>query len=341
MISPKSRSLLAPSITLLNKDSIWLSFITTPRSMVVLRQSPTWNGSSKSAPHRSTECLSSWRRNNSFEERRDNQGVSRSSYTHLSYPRCNDPIDRIPCEGVLVSLIARRSKETSRSLLALSLNAAVDKASVLTRHEFAELSLCFLLHYSDIKAASLKEFAEHIGRFAVPLLDDISREDLSYDYLASQSCSSIETLSAPLYDSIFMQKYGTLFAKGLTPEQVEAAIPNQYKQAIGQFTITCLNDPSKLQLSIADEELFLRMGAGLRIPEPELSGIYNTFARANWTRAEFIAEMSHDVPRIGEICDLWESTLLQHLNLTLVGKTLGHANLTRYGYQPDLSEWVK
>ena len=45
----------------------------------------------------------------------------------------------------LVDLISRRSEETDRTRLALSLNTAVETCSRLTKNEFAELSVCFLI----------------------------------------------------------------------------------------------------------------------------------------------------------------------------------------------------
>jgi hypothetical protein len=92
---------------------------------------------------------------------------------------------------ILIDLIAARSKQTDRSRLSLTLNDAVEKAAVLTKNEFAELSLSYLIRYVNLGAVTLPSFGARLSQFVSPLLPDISTENASYQYIEAQSCGSI------------------------------------------------------------------------------------------------------------------------------------------------------
>jgi hypothetical protein len=128
-----------------------------------------------------------------------------------AYARSGDPSIR----DTLIDLIAERSKQEDRNRLALSLNEAVEKASVLTKNEFAELSLCYTLRYTrNIGVGSMQQFVTYLNKEVMPFLLDISEEHSSYAYLVAQSCVTISMGSIELMN-IFKLHYAGLLGKGL------------------------------------------------------------------------------------------------------------------------------
>ncbi len=67
-----------------------------------------------------------------------------------AYVRSGDEV----VKGTLVDIIARRSLETERSRIAVTLNDAATKVPLLTTNEFAELSLVYVGNYHlDVASA--------------------------------------------------------------------------------------------------------------------------------------------------------------------------------------------
>ena len=117
----------------------------------------------------------------------------------------------------LVDLIAKRSLETQRSRLSLTLNEAVEKSAVLTKNEFAELSLCYLLRQTITGVGNIRQLAAHLRKYVSPLLPDISREEASYRYIVAQSCATISMGQIDAV-SLIRRTYGGLFSKGFSAD---------------------------------------------------------------------------------------------------------------------------
>ena len=106
-----------------------------------------------------------------------------------AYARSGDEV----VKDTLVDIIARRSLETERSRLAVTLNDAATKVPLLTTNEFAELSLVYVLRHTQNHAVNnFLKLCEYIRSTVMPFVKDISREDASYWHLEAQSCAAID-----------------------------------------------------------------------------------------------------------------------------------------------------
>lgn len=164
----------------------------------------------------------------------DFQYVVRTS--QHAYARTGDEQVR----DALIDLIARRSTALDRTRLQLTLNEAVDKAAVLTRNEFAELSLCYLLKYTiNHGISSLGKFAAYFHQHIAPLLDDISLESASYQYIDAQSCGNLGLGSIDAI-SIFRTNYGGIFSRGFERSQLDGHLPEGKKDVLESYRqISC------------------------------------------------------------------------------------------------------
>lgn len=273
----------------------------------------------------------------------DFQYVVRSS--QHAYARLGDEGVR----DVLIDLIAHRSKQQERNRLSLTLNEAVEKAALLTKNEFAELSLCYLLKYTiNNRIGNLETFSHYFREYISPLLPDISKENASYQYLEAQSCGnlSLGAIRTAGHDAIqiFRLNYGGIFSNGLDRPLLESHLPDGKKDAVDKIglIIPCLNDPNKLQLKAINKETFLKEAASSGLNESELTNVWNMFESTFWNGEEFLSKVEKHVPEIRELIELWNKSGIANLNLTTVGIAIGHSNLVRIAkLDADLGIWIK
>ena len=222
-----------------------------------------------------------------------------------AYARSGDTTVR----ETLVDLIAQRSKQKGRTRLALSLNEAVERAAVMTKNEFAELSLCYLLRYTQQNnVGNLDLFAKYFTATVCPLLPDVSEEESSYSYLESQSCASVTMMTVNLHD-VWKSQYGGLFSKGMAIDQLKDALPADKKTVLDGTAalMQCLNDSAKLQLKALNKDTFKKfiktINIALSDPEVDLDGIESTM----WSNDEMLKALAPTVPCIEELFRLWNT----------------------------------
>src|SRR5207247_819217 len=114
----------------------------------------------------------------------------------------------------LIDIITRRSLETTRNRLAITLNDAATKAANLTVNEFAALSLAYVLRYTvHQNLNSFDEFCQYLKTSIIPFVKDVSREHSSFQHLEAQSCGSVGLLEADLL-GILKANYGGALGRG-------------------------------------------------------------------------------------------------------------------------------
>lgn len=258
-----------------------------------------------------------------------------------AYARSGDAVTR----DTVVDLIAKRSKEGTRSRLSLTLNDAVEKAAVLTKNEFAELSLVYLIRYTrHLGINSLEAFGEYCRTQMLPLLADISRESASYQYLQAHSCGSIEITSITLPDA-FRENYAGVLTIGCAVEDLQGALAEEKRAAFAASTlvIPCLSDPTKVQLAALSRDVFDSKATPLGFDESERNALWNKMMESVPSGDALTTRIETVFPEIRELIDIWSSTPLKQMTLTTVGIAVGYANLLRaaVGFQADLGVWIK
>jgi hypothetical protein len=94
----------------------------------------------------------------------------------------------------LVDIVARRSMETARTRLALTLNDAAIRAANLTADEYAALSLVYVSRYTVQNGIdSFDKLCDYVNSCMIPFAKLVSREAASFWQIQAQSCGSIET----------------------------------------------------------------------------------------------------------------------------------------------------
>lgn len=256
-----------------------------------------------------------------------------------AYARSGDETVR----DVLIDLIARRSQETERGRLSLTLSQAVETAAHLTKNEFAELSLSYILR--NVLDRSVDNMAA-LSRFCItsvfPLLRNVSKEMASYQYIEAQSCGTLSFGEITLLH-LLSENYSGIFSKGFEASAVERLPSGVLREFLksSNLLIPCLNDPTRLQLRVLNKQVFLERAQAAGLTERDVSAAWDLFQGTIWNGEELKRRVEQGVPQITSLIQLWDHSGLKKLTLTSLGIAIGHANLVRVcKFQGDLKMWI-
>lgn len=250
-------------------------------------------------------------------------------------------------EGVrdtLMDLIARRSQEQSRTRLSLTLNNAVEIAAVLTRNEFAELSLSYLLRYTvSFGLRSVEALAQQLRNVVEPLLPDISRENASYQYLEACSCATLNQLGGGTVIAVLRQVYAGLFSQGFTQQDLHSKFDEPRRALVTpEWYCPCSSNPQKLQTQFLNKDELDRYAKAKGWTENEKNSVWGLIDSTTLNGEDLTKRIEPHWPAIRRLTDLWDNTPMGRLNLTTVGIAIGHSNLVRLGkFKADLGIWIK
>jgi hypothetical protein len=256
-----------------------------------------------------------------------------------AYARSGDEVVR----DTLVDIIARRSLETGRSRIAVTLNDAATKAPLLTTNEFAELSLVYTVRYTqNSNITDFLKLCEYIRASIIPFVREVSRENASYWHLEAQSCAAVDIAEIAL-SKIWMQMYGGVLCRGFDRDQLERYLPDGQKNALDKYIIPCIQDKKKLQPNALNKEIFRNVAAGAGLTVDQLDTVWNLFESTIFAPdSELLSLFAPHVPDIELLFDLWQNTPLKNLKLNSVGIAIGHANAVRVtGLDAPLGVWIK
>jgi hypothetical protein len=239
----------------------------------------------------------------------------------------------------LVDIIARRSLETKRTRLAITLNDAATKAANLTVNEFAALSLVYVArHTMRHNIGTFQLFCDYVNQNLIPFAKDISREPSSFGHLSAQSCGSLSLGTADLA-AILKANYGGVLGMGFDRAQLESHLPDGKKNAMDLLIIPSLHDASKLQPSAITFDVLKLNSAQTGLTEGDLQHVWNLFQGTIPDLKELLKPF---VPDIELLFDLWENTALNRFDLTSLGIAIGHANAKRViSFDAPLNIWIK
>lgn len=256
-----------------------------------------------------------------------------------AFARSGDPVVR----DTLVDLIERRSRENTRTRLALTLNEAMERSAYLTREEFAALSLTYIIKETiNFTVVNMDTFRSYLHVTIFPLLPDVSKEQASYRYIEAQSCGSVAEISNQNLHPALMNRYGGIFSKGFSTEQLKNPLPERDVSPFEKAGLIgpCLNDPANIQIMARNHDEYMKKASATGLPENVLNNVWNMFKGTFWTKDELLDRVGE--PELTQLYLLWETTAIHSLNLTSVGLAIGHANAKRVcAMEADLSIWIK
>lgn len=141
-------------------------------------------------------------------------------------------------------------------------------------------------------------------------------------------------------------RYAGVFSKGFTEEELSRILSSAASLSddrLSSLLMPCLNDPTRQQINVLNEERLKERTAELGMTDIET--IYVAALLTNHLMNEFEARtfLQETCPAVMEtLCDVWNGSPMKNMTLTTVGITIAHANCRRIlGESPaDLSIWI-
>ncbi len=242
---------------------------------------------------------------------------------------------------VLVDILVDRVEQQERNLKQIVLDESISVIPKLTSSQLDTLTIVFLLKYSiNHGINNLETLKKYLETNIKPFTENLSKELSHYQHLEFAGCGSISIGSKNIED-IFKDNYRGLFYKGFNEEE--------FKNQVGElamfhdFIIYCLNDKTKLQLNIVNEDVLDSKISELKVNDTDAKKIKSLFGQYILSNEEIeikLTELGSDF--MARLFDVWKNSAMKNMTLTSVGIAIAQANYRRKtGLTLDLSIWIK
>jgi hypothetical protein len=241
----------------------------------------------------------------------------------------------------LTELIAERSKASSRTRKALSLNRAIETAPLLTENEIAELSIGFIIRRVLFGSLNTpQQMADVLRTHVDPFIDKVSNEDNSYIYMESLGCGKLSMGSCELARALG-ESYPWVL--GELPEY------NSFKDignsdtfnAIVNSGILNIDASGHVRQAIRDEEEFVQAVNRAGISSENVQQIFQATRPTTPTKDEVITKLEPFYANTRRLFETWDSTNMKSFELSSVGIIIGFISQTKScGFAGDINVWV-
>jgi hypothetical protein len=240
---------------------------------------------------------------------------------------------------LLVDLLVDRSKQDQRDILQIVLNESLTTAPKLTESQLSALSVIFLFKYTqNYGIGNHDSMGNYLDKMVSPFVSKIVKNLACYQHLEFSGCGAIGLGSKNL-ESILGITYRGLFLKG-----VDKKVIDEKCISIGldpRFFVSCLNDPSKIQVRSINQESLEKALDEQGIILEDRKKINELFNLGNMNDTEIKEKCIEIRPYTFELFNVWTESAMKNFTLTSVGIAIGHANIKRLnGEFADLSIWI-
>lgn len=240
---------------------------------------------------------------------------------------------------LLVDLLVDRSKQEQRDILQIVLNESLNTAPKLTENQLAALAVIFLFkHTQNLKIRNHQMLGEYLDKYVAPFVSKVVKNIACYQHLEFSGCGSIG-LGQKLLGTLLGTTYQGQFLKGFDEKEVTDG-----SVSIGldpRFFITCLNDPSKLQVRANSKEMLEKALEADKISPEDRARITALFDNGKMNETEIKDKCIEIRPYMSGLFETWSGSEMKRFTLTSVGIAIGHANIKRLaGEFTDLSVWI-
>lgn len=242
---------------------------------------------------------------------------------------------------VLVDVLVDRVEHQERNLKQIVLDESISVIPKLTSSQLDTLTLVFLLKYSvNYGINNFETLKKYLETNIEPFTENLSKEHSHYQHLEFAGCGSISIGSKNIED-IFKDNYRGLFYKGFEKEEFEKQVGEA--TIYSNFLIVCLNDSTKLQLNIVNEDVLNNKITEFKINDNDAQKLKSLFGQHILSNEEIetkLTELGSDF--MIKLFDTWKNSAMKNMTLTSVGIAIAQANYRRKtGLTLDLSIWIK
>ena len=241
--------------------------------------------------------------------------------------------------ALLVDLLVDRSKQGQRDILQIVLNESLANAPKLTENQLAALAVVFLFRYTQHQGIGNHELlGQYLDKYVAPFASKVVKNQACYQHLEYAGCGSIE-LGERSLESILGATYQGQFLKGFDAKEI-----TERGVTIGldpRFFLSCLNDPSKVQINANNNESLENKIKEHNVSLEDRSRLTELFNLGKMDDNEIKNKCIEIRPYMSGLFETWSVSAMKNFTLTSVGIAIGHANIKRLaGEFANLSVWI-
>lgn len=240
---------------------------------------------------------------------------------------------------LLVDLLVDRSKQDQRDILQIVLNESLSTAPKLTDTHLAALAVIFLFKYTQHYGVGNHEsFGDYLDKHLLPFVSKLTKNQAGYQHLQFSGCGSTG-LAGNSLEGILGTTYQGQFLKGFDQSEIESRAISVGLDS--RFFISCLNDPTKLQVKANSKEILEKHLDTQGLSPEDTAKILQLFDLGKMSEPEIKETLIAIRPYMAEVIEIWSNSPMQTFTLTSVGMAIGHANIKRLiGEFASLSIWI-
>jgi hypothetical protein len=244
-------------------------------------------------------------------------------------------------KDVLLDIVARRSKSTTQTREAITLNSAARIATNLTLDEFSNLALVYVLRYTMRTVRNFNDFCTYFEATVMPLAKTATKEESSIRHIEANACGKNSLITRAGWRDLIIGNYGGVLGTGFDLEAAEERVGEERREYLRSTLIPSFHDPAKFQPKAQVKPHYLETFKDSGLQATELTAVWDLYATTMPEDAtQMIARLSAQIPDIKLLNDVWEG--LAGLELTNVGFAIGHAYATRaVNFNAPLNIWIK
>lgn len=225
-------------------------------------------------------------------------------------------------EKALVDLLVDRSRQADRELKTFVLNEAIAVLPKLSIRQRKSIALWFFIRYRRyVGPLDLNRYYANLARGVNSFVGMLSDRRADYEHIQATGAGSISAFSWQI-GPVFTASASGFFTNGFTEDQMD----DDLRQLLSDrdIFIPCIRDPMKWQVNVTSQEDAGTIASAKSIGPGRLENL----AGLGWmTAPEIQADVISRIPEAKKLFDYWSdpNSALEHLELTSVGKAIGHA----------------
>lgn len=242
-------------------------------------------------------------------------------------------------EKMLLELLKDRMSETDKSILQISLNAAIKVAPLLMKKHINALSLLFFVkEMSIVGIRTREELIDFIKEVVLRFAKNSNLTKVDYEHLEYNKCiTKIEILKSDIF-KIIKSKYKYYFLKEISYNEFQKKY-SQLTKYINTLSFFYVDSDNILRFKKVDS--FLSYNE-LDIISPDDTEIFNKMINdLTMTDEEFERTILDNDELLCSLFYSWEDDLMSSSSLTTIGKVLAMINIKLELKIPiDMSIWI-
>lgn len=241
---------------------------------------------------------------------------------------------------MLVDILIQRAECKDNELRKIVLNEAIEIAPKVTQNQLNIITLSFLLlHSINHEVNNIESFNNYFKAQILPFCDKLTGHNSDYQHISYARCGTTSAFGTTLYDSVRRQYCGVL---NTGFDKTVIAPLNLSTEQKSKAIITCLRNPSKLQVNAINSERLEMLVHEINLSTDQHNSLKSLLENNVINEESFNSELLSISPNLGILIDAWKKTPLQSLQLTSVGIALAQANIKKtISKELDLSIWIK